>query len=99
MKHCHHCGAEWTAEDRPGYNATCLACDAYIYVCLNCRFCDRNLSTGCQLTTSEPVRQKDRPNFCDDFKFADRPAAGPTPATEQPAESAREKFERLFRKP
>jgi len=99
MRRCYNCGAEWTGQERPGYHATCPACDAYVYVCLNCRFYDRHRSTGCQLTTTEPVRHKDRPSFCQDFKFADRPAATASPDAKGPRASAREKFDRLFKKP
>jgi len=99
MKKCYNCGAEWTGPDRPGFNDTCPKCGAYAYVCLNCRFYDENTSRGCQLTTTEPVRQKDRPNFCDEFKLADRPADWRPQDKAKHRESAREKFDRLFKNP
>ncbi|MFC1805951.1 hypothetical protein ACFL09_03125 [Planctomycetota bacterium] len=99
MLRCHHCGAEWTGEPRPGFNAACEACDAHVYVCLNCRHHDPHTSRGCRITTTEPVRHKDRPNFCDDFEFADRPAGGSPDDAKSKSESAREKFDRLFKKP
>jgi hypothetical protein len=99
MLRCHHCGAEWTGEARPGYNAACEACDSHVYVCLNCRYYDPQTSRGCQIVTTEPVRHKDRPNFCDDFVFADRPADGSPGDPDKSAAAAREKFDRLFKKP
>lgn len=99
MRRCYHCGQEWTDEERPGYHATCAKCDAYVYVCLNCRFYDPNAASGCQLATTEPVRRKDHPNFCEEFKFADRPAAWSPGDAKQKSAAAKEEFERLFKKP
>jgi len=99
MLRCYHCGAEWQGEPRPGYNATCQKCDAHVYVCLNCRYHDPNTSRGCTIVTTEPVRHKDRPNFCDDFRFADRPADWSPDDGRKKGESARDKFDRLFKKP
>jgi hypothetical protein len=99
MVQCYHCGEEWTGEARPSYHATCPKCNAYVYVCLNCRFCDPRMASGCALTTTEPVRRKDHPNFCDDFKLADRPAAWSPQTPDPKAASARDKFGRLFKKP
>jgi hypothetical protein len=99
MTRCHNCGEEWTGEARPGYHATCPACEAYVYVCLNCRFYDPSYASGCQLSTTEPVRRKDHPNFCEEFKLADRPAGWAPGSQQKVGESAREKFGRLFKKP
>lgn len=99
MRRCYHCGAEWPDEERPGYHATCAQCRAYVYVCLNCRFYDPTASGECQLTTTEPVRRKDHPNFCDDFRFADRPAAWSPEDARKKSSAAREKFDSLFKKP
>jgi hypothetical protein len=96
---CHHCGEEWTKDPRPGFHAVCPRCEAHVYVCLNCRFYDRAASSGCQLPNTEPVRDKARPCFCEEFRFVDRPADW-TPDAEKPkSESAKEKFRRLFRDP
>jgi len=99
MLRCHHCGAEWTGEERPGYNATCKACDAHVYACLNCRYYDPNTSRGCRIVTTEPVRHKDRPNFCDDFRFIDRPAGWSPDDASKGSRPARERFGALFKKP
>jgi len=96
---CYHCGAEWTGEPRPGYHATCPACDAHVYVCLNCCYYDPHTSRGCRVPDTEPVRHKDRPNFCDQFRFVDRPADWSPDAEKQKGESARDKFHRLFKNP
>ncbi len=99
MKRCISCGTEWKGEGRPGFRALCPNCEAYIRVCLNCEYFDRSLASGCRLTTTEPVREKDKPNFCEEFEFVDRPAADAAAGSPKKAESAREKFERLFKKP
>ena len=99
MMRCHACGEEWKGEPRPGFHATCSKCDAHIYACLNCRFYDRTASSGCQLPNTEPVRHKDRPCFCEEFKFVDRPADWSPHAENQKSQAAREKFRRLFKDP
>jgi len=95
---CHRCGEDWKGEPRPGFHAVCPKCEAHVYVCLNCRFYNRDLSRGCELANTEPVRDKDRPCFCEEFKFVDRPA-GWLPETEtRRSDSARAKFDHLFKK-
>ena len=96
---CYHCGTEWKGEPRPGFHATCARCDTHVYVCLNCRFHDPNTARGCQLLTTEPVRHKDRPCFCEEFKFIDRPAGWQPHGSTKGGESARDKFDKLFKKP
>ena len=96
---CSNCGEEWKGEARPGFHATCPKCDAHVYVCINCRYYDPNTSRGCQLLNTEPVRDKHRPCFCEEFKFVDRPAAWSPEEEKKARESAREKFGRLFKKP
>ena len=98
MKRCNSCGTEWKGEARPGFRALCPKCDAYIRVCLNCEYFDRGLASGCRLTTTEPVREKDKPNFCEEFQFVERPETPPL-ASPKKAESARDKFDKLFKKP
>ena len=99
MKRCYHCGEEWKGEPKPAFRALCPKCDAYLRVCLNCAFHDPSASSGCQLSTTEPVREKDHPNFCDEFQFVERAAGEPAPKDSPKAASAREKFGRLFKKP
>ncbi|MFP4058537.1 MAG: hypothetical protein ACLF0G_16845 [Candidatus Brocadiia bacterium] len=99
MLRCYRCGAEWKGEPRPGFHATCAACEAYVYVCANCRFHDPRASSECQLANTEPVRHNDRPCFCEEFKFVDRPADWSPQAEKERSESARARFDRLFKKP
>jgi len=96
---CYNCGQEWQGEPKPGFRALCTRCEAYIRCCWNCRFHDRTASSGCQLSNTETVREKDRPNFCEEFQFVERPAEWSPEAEKKKAESAREKFGRLFKKP
>ena len=99
MKRCYSCGTEWKGEPRPGFRAPCPRCEAYIRVCVNCEYFDRSLVSGCRLTTTEPVREKEKPNFCEEFQFVERSAADSAPGGTKKAESARDKFDKLFKKP
>jgi len=99
MVRCYHCGQERTSDARPGYHATCPSCEAYVYVCLNCRFYDPTAGSGCALTTTEPVRRKDHPCFCEEFKFADRPSTWSPGDARKKSGDARAKLDGLFKKP
>jgi uncharacterized protein (DUF2237 family) len=99
MKRCYRCGEVWTGPPRPGFHALCAKCNAYLRCCLNCRYCDRSAASGCQVPNTEPVREKDRPCFCEEFDFADRAADWAPESDAKKSESTREKFDRLFKKP
>jgi len=99
MMKCFRCGAEWKGEPRPGFHAICAACDTHVYVCLNCRYYDPTNARGCQLLNTEPVRHKDRPCFCEEFKFVDRPADWSPDDANKKTASARDKFDKLFKTP
>jgi hypothetical protein len=96
MLKCYHCGAEWTRGPRPPFRAVCDACEAYISVCLNCKDYDPTASGRCRLRTTEPVRFVDRPNFCEEFRYLDRPADWTPDKGSDAGKSARDKFDSLF---
>jgi len=67
---------------RPGRGDVCVFCGADLKVCLNCAFHDTAANNECREPMAEPVKDKDRSNFCDYFQFravasADGPAADP----------------------
>jgi hypothetical protein len=79
MKKCHACREGWEGSPgtQPGHQETCTHCGADLHVCLNCRLYDPAASHQCQSPTIEPVRDKARGNYCDEFEFSPKGTAGP----------------------
>ena len=99
MGQCHSCGVELPT-DLPIFRETeCPNCSKPFKVCLNCTFYERGAQWDCRETIPEPVRDKDRANFCDYFRLrSGSQAGGGTAAAEQRrAQQARSDFDKLFR--
>ncbi len=95
MQCCHNCGAEWDRCRKPGFSERCPACDAYLRCCLNCRLHDPHAAGQCRSSTTERVRDKARPSFCEEFVFVER--TGKERSEERGrSETAWGKFGRLF---
>lgn len=94
MKRCHQCGAEYvSAKKQPGPKDTCESCLAYLHSCKNCRFYDEHAHNNCYIPTTDWVADKEGPNFCDEFEFAD---AESTPRKGATGNQARNAFGALF---
>lgn len=66
MGKCYFCGKEFEA---PVYRATvCPSCGKDLKICLNCKFYSPGSHYDCRETILEPVRDKERANFCDHFQ-------------------------------
>lgn len=92
MSYCHACRHQFDDRTRVYRNTECEACGKELHVCLNCRFYDPSAHWECRETISEPVREKDRANFCDHFSLkpgtpADGGAPSGAPAREDKARS------------
>jgi hypothetical protein len=85
MGTCHKCGA--TVADAVGFRSICPQCSAYLQCCLNCRLYSASASNHCLSNTTEPVRDVEAANFCEEFEFVAR-AKG--------ANTDRSKFDQLF---
>jgi len=72
MKTCHSCKAAWDGPPgtQPGRNETCGKCGTDLHVCLNCLLYDPSAHNACRSRTTEPVKDKDKRNFCDEFEFS-----------------------------
>lgn len=94
MASCFSCGG--SLDDLEGIfrSTQCPYCGKDVRVCLNCEFYDPGAHWECRETISEPVRDKDRANFCDYF----------TPATKRSgiaggaggSDKAKDDFRKLF---
>lgn len=92
MYFCHACQKELELKDKPGRKDCCPYCEVELHCCLNCRFYSPGMHNDCQETQAEWVADKERSNFCDYFTFKDS-------KQEDVDDTARTKFEDLFRKP
>lgn len=97
MGQCHSCGVE-LPPDVPIFRETeCPNCSRPLKVCLNCTFYERGAQWDCRETIAEPVRDKERANFCDYFRLRAGPRGnGAGDAEQRRAKRARTDFDKLF---
>jgi len=72
MKYCYKCHTGWKGDTQPGRRDTCDKCGADLHLCLNCRFYNTHKSNDCEANDAEPIVDKEKGNFCEEFQFADR---------------------------
>ena len=94
MASCHFCGTSIAADTAIYRNSECPHCAKPLKICLNCEFYEKGAPSDCRETIAEPVREKDRANFCDYFRLP--AAAGAGGRGGGPAASGKEAFDSLF---
>lgn len=97
MKNCHSCQAiyEPLPGTQPGREETCSSCGVDLHCCFNCRHYDAGSYNQCLSRTSEPVKNKDKRNFCDEFQFSERGKGKAGPAS--PKSDMESKWNDLFK--
>ncbi len=65
---CWSCGRETNVEKKPYRNDHCPHCLADLKCCRGCRFYDPKAVHRCRERIDEPVRNKEKANFCDYFQ-------------------------------
>lgn len=70
MKACFKCHFIIEAE-KISYRDECPFCKADLHVCLNCVFHDSSKHNSCIEPSADFVREKDRANYCEYFKFVE----------------------------
>jgi predicted RNA-binding Zn-ribbon protein involved in translation (DUF1610 family) len=97
MHACHFCGAA-VEDPRAVYRTSaCPKCGRDLKICLNCRFYSPGSHWDCSETVDEPVRDKERSNFCTFFSMRDRSAKGaPTGGRSSTGGEAKKKLDALF---
>ena len=94
MRTCYFCGTQLDEKMEVHRSSTCVSCGKDLKICYNCRFYNKGVHNDCLETSAEPVRNKDRSNFCDYFQFRDSASADNSSA--DPKGHAREDFFKLF---
>ena len=69
MPECYNCGNQ-LPEGKLFRSTECPSCGRDAKVCLNCSFYKPGAHWDCAETISEPVRDKERANYCDFFAVA-----------------------------
>lgn len=60
-----------------GFRAACPHCSSDLHVCKNCRYYALGKPNDCLVPGTEPIRDREAANFCEDFKSL-LPTASPT---------------------
>lgn len=71
MKACHKCG-EVIDIEKASRRDECRRCGSDLHVCLNCAFHDESRANQCFEPQAERVKEKDRSNYCDFFRFKEQ---------------------------
>jgi hypothetical protein len=96
MYACHFCKAA-VDDPRTVFRATtCAACAKDLKICLNCRFYSPGAHWDCAESVDEPVRDKDRGNFCTFFSFRSTGATAGGSAKPDGQAQAKRKLDKLF---
>ena len=70
MKKCRKCKNEITLE-KIYFRDECAVCGSDLHVCVNCFFYDTGKENSCREDKADYVKEKDRANYCEYFKFVD----------------------------
>ena len=68
---CYSCGKSVEGELTGGkvpFRAVCPSCLRALHSCLACQHYKRGAPNDCDVPDIEPVKEKDAPNFCEEFK-------------------------------
>ena len=98
MRVCYFCKAEIDDRIRVYRDSECPNCGKDLKICYNCKYYSEGAHWDCLETISEPVREKDRANFCEYFSFREvgessRAGSGSAGGRKKEAE---EKIKKLF---
>lgn len=71
---CWHCGKPLGELPKPlSFRALCPHCDAYLHCCKNCIHYQPGSPNDCRVPGTEPVRDREASNFCEEFALLGKP--------------------------
>lgn len=102
MRQCYNCGWEWRKPHEPAFREMCPRCDAFLHSCKNCVLYEPTANQQCKSPTVELIGDKERGNFCGEFRFTrieTEPKVSKTAHSKKEDDNvdAREKWRRLFK--
>jgi hypothetical protein len=63
---CWHCHSI-LPEEKISFRSYCEKCFQDLHICLNCKYYSPEKPNSCEILTVDPVKEKDKRNFCEDF--------------------------------
>ena len=90
---CWKCGAAWEGASQPGRSDVCPRCGFDLRCCKNCEFHDPRYHNECRIPDTELIKDRERSNFCDQFKFA---PLGVARKKAEAGDDPRKRLDRLF---
>lgn len=95
---CWKCGKNIEVEGSVSRSAECPVCHADLHSCRNCIYYSPGSHYDCHETVDELVKDKERSNFCDNFKLKKifDSAGNSFLNNEDKAAAAKNAFENLF---
>jgi len=98
MKTCFKCGTAIELE-KVSRRDECPKCGSDLRICLNCAFYAESKSNACEEPQAEIVKEKDRANYCDFFRFNEKALRDPAAARKNPGKAEAERlWNDLFKK-
>jgi transposase len=97
MKTCFKCGTAIELE-KVSRRDECPKCGTDLRVCLNCAFYAASKSNACEEPQAEPVKEKDRANYCDFFRFKEGATSKGGAVQKSPKAEAEKLWNDLFKK-
>jgi len=85
---CWSCGKSILFVKIP-FQAVCEGCGAYLHCCQNCNHFQEGLANNCKIPGTEPIADRQKKNFCEEFSPLGRPIEKKSKNTQ--------KFNDLFR--
>ncbi len=78
--------------EKISFRDECQKCGSDLHVCLNCLFYDTGKANSCREDSADYVRERDKANYCEYFRFVGRDEDGSA------KEKAKELWQDLFKK-
>ena len=98
MRVCYFCGGVIDDSLRIYRETTCPNCGRDLKICYNCAFYSPGSHWDCVESITEPVREKDKANFCEYFRFKDSKKVDNESVSKRKSkeQKSREAFDKLF---
>jgi len=70
---CWHCKNKLSLENKIGFKETCIHCGYDLHVCKNCYHYSPGKPNDCAYPNTEYVSDREKYNFCEEFKYNTNP--------------------------
>ena len=91
---CYQCNKSTKWEHKISFREECPHCHADLHICLNCQFYDTKAHNECKESSAEPVRDKERNNYCEYFTPSNEKKNSSSPDRETPLKAAEDLFKK-----